>query len=230
MTRVKICGIKEPAQAIAAAKAGADYIGIVMAPSKRQVDIEQAKAIAAAVKGSRTLTVGVFVNMPSTEVNHIAKYCNFDRIQLSGDEPCEYVQELHRPAIKAFKISKDHTSEKLLKELASGYKKANYYFLPLLDCAVNGSYGGTGKAFDWSIARKAAGTYRFVLAGGLTPENVAEAIASARPWGVDVSTGVETNGLKDVNKIKAFIAAVHQADETLKEKEDDQNKCRTATR
>ena len=212
MTRVKICGIKEPSQAIAAAVAGADYIGIVMAPSKRQVDIEQAKAIAAALKGSKTLTVGVFVNMPSAEINRIAKYCNFDRIQLSGDEPWEYVRELHRPAIKTVKISKEHTGDRLLNELSGGYKKADYYFLPLLDCAVNGSYGGSGKSFDWSIARAAARRYRFVLAGGLTTENVAEAIASARPWGVDVSSGVETNGRKSIEKIKKFISAVRQAD------------------
>jgi len=215
MTRVKICGIKEPSQAIAAAEAGADYIGIVMAPSKRRVDIEQAKAIAAEVKGHKTLTVGVFVNMPAAEINRIAKYCDFDRIQLSGDEPWEYVQELHRPAIKAVKISKQYTGEKLLSELSSGYKKANYYFLPLLDCAVNGSYGGTGVPFDWSITRAVAGKYRFVLAGGLTPENVAEAIASARPWGVDVSSGVETNGSKDIDKIKRFISAVRRADEAF---------------
>jgi len=212
MTRVKICGIKEPSQAIAAAGAGADYIGIVMAPSKRQVDIEQARAIAAAVRGSGTLSVGVFVNIPATEINRIAKHCNFDRIQLSGDEPWEYVQELHRPAIKAIKISKEYSSEKLLNELSGGYKKANYYFLPLLDCAVNGSYGGSGKSFNWTVARKAAGRYRFVLAGGLTPENVGEAIASARPWGVDVSSGVETNGRKSIDKIKKFISAVRQAD------------------
>jgi phosphoribosylanthranilate isomerase len=117
-----------------------------------------------------------------------------------------------------------------LNELSSGYKKADYYFLPLLDCAVNGSYGGSGKSFDWTVARKAAGRYRFVLAGGLTPESVEEAIASARPWGVDVSSGVETSGSKDIDKIKAFIAAVRHADETLKEKEDDQNKCKTAPR
>ena len=215
MTRVKICGITEPSQAVAAAEAGADYIGIVMAPSKRQVDIEQAKAIANAVKGSRTLTVGVFVNTPSAEINRIAKYCNFDRIQLSGDEPWEYVRELHRPAIKAVKISKEHTSEKLLSELSGGYKKADYYFLPLLDCAANGSYGGSGKSFDWAIARKATERYRFVLAGGLTPENVGEAIASARPWGVDVSSGVETNGRKSINKIKDFITAVRSTDTAL---------------
>ena len=215
MTRVKICGIKEPSQAIAAAEAGADYIGIVMAPSKRQVDIEQAKAIANAVKGSRTLTVGVFVNTPAAEINRIAKYCNFDRIQLSGDEPWEYVRELHRPAIKAVKVSKEHTSEKLLNELSSGYKKADYYFLPLLDCAAKGSYGGSGKSFDWSIARAATEKYRLVLAGGLTPENVGEAIALARPWGVDVSSGVETNGRKSLDKIKSFIAAVRRADTAL---------------
>ena len=215
MTRVKICGITEPSQAVAAAEAGADYIGIVMAPSKRQVDIEQAKAIAATVKGSRTLSVGVFVNTPTKEINRITKYCNFDRIQLSGDEPWEYVRELHRPAIKAVKISKEHTGDKLLNELSGGYKKADYYFLPLLDCAVNGNYGGSGKSFDWAVARKAAGRYRFMLAGGLTPENVGEAIASARPWGVDVSSGVETNGRKSIDKIRSFIAAVRRADTAL---------------
>jgi phosphoribosylanthranilate isomerase len=212
MTRIKICGITEPSQAVAAAEAGADYIGIVMAPSKRQVDMERAKEIVAALKGSRAIPVGVFVNTSADEINRIAKYCNFDRIQLSGDEPWEFVKKLNRPAIKAVKVSTEHTGEKLLSELSGGYKKADYYFLPLLDCAVNGSYGGSGKSFDWTVARKATAKYRFVLAGGLTPENVAEAIASAQPWAVDVSSGVETNGKKSVAKIKAFIAAVRKAD------------------
>ena len=130
MTRIKICGITEPSQAVAAAEAGADYIGIDMAPSKRQVDMEKAKEIVAALKGSRAIPVGVFVNMPADEINRIAKYCNFDRIQLSGDEPWEFVKKLHRPAIKAVKVSTEHTGEKLLSELAGGYKKADYYFLP----------------------------------------------------------------------------------------------------
>ncbi|MEA1959642.1 MAG: phosphoribosylanthranilate isomerase [Chloroflexota bacterium] len=212
MTRVKICGITDPDHAVAATEAGAEYIGIVLAPSKRQVDVERAREISAAAKGSGALTVGVFVNTPSAEVNRIAKYCDLDRIQLSGDEPWEYVQELHRPAIKAIKISKEYTSEKLLNELSGGYKKANYYFLPLLDCAANGSYGGTGKSFNWTIATKAAERYRFVLAGGLTPKNVAWAIAAARPWGVDVSSGVETNGVKDIAKIKRFISTVRKID------------------
>ena len=215
MTRIKICGITEPSQAAAAAEAGADYIGIVMAPSKRQVDAERAKSIVAALKGSRAIPVGVFVNTSADEINRIAKYCNFDRIQLSGDEPWEFVKKLNRPAIKAVKVSTEHTGDKLLKEIDGGYKKADYYFLPLLDCAVNGSYGGSGKSFDWAIARKATEKYRFVLAGGLTPENVGGAIASARPWAVDVSSGVETNRKKSVAKIKAFITAVRSADTTL---------------
>ena len=212
MTRIKICGITEPSQAAAAAEAGADYIGIVMAPSKRQVDAERAKSIVAALKGSRAIPVGVFVNTSADEINRIAKYCNFDRIQLSGDEPWEFVKKLHRPAIKAVKVSTEHTGDKLLKEIDGGYKKADYYFLPLLDCAANGSYGGSGKSFDWAIARKATEKYRFVLAGGLTPENVGAAIASARPWAVDVSSGVETNGKKSIDKIKGFIAAVRSTD------------------
>ena len=212
MTRIKICGITEPSQAAAAAEAGADYIGIVMAPSMRQVDMERAKEIVAALKGSRAIPVGVFVNTSADEINRIAKYCNFDRIQLSGDEPWEFVKKLHRPTIKAVKVSTEHTGDKLLKEIDGGYKKADYYFLPLLDCAVSGSYGGSGKSFDWSIAKKATEKYRFVLAGGLTPENVGGAIASARPWAVDVSSGVEANGKKSIAKIKAFIVAVRSAD------------------
>jgi phosphoribosylanthranilate isomerase len=212
MTRIKICGITEPLQAVAAAEAGADYIGIVMAPSKRQVDMEKAKEIVAALKGSRAIPVGVFVNTPADEINRIAKYCNFDRIQLSGDEPWDFVKKLNRPAIKAVKVSTEHTSDKLLKEIDGGYKKADYYFLPLLDCAVSGSYGGSGKSFDWAVAKKATEKYRFVLAGGLTPENVGAAIASARPWAVDVSSGVESNGKKSLAKIKAFIAAVRSTD------------------
>ncbi len=213
MTRVKICGITQTAHALAAADAGADFIGLVFAPSKRLVDVEQAKEIVTAVKrhGERkVLTVGVFVNAPAAEVNRIAEYCGLDRVQLSGDEPWDYLRDIERPVIKAVRVRRGQSSQDILSELAPG-------FIFLLDCYVAGSYGGSGKAFDWRVAREAAQRFPVIMAGGLSAQNVGEAVRLTRPWGVDVSSGVESEGVKDILRIKAFIEAVRQADRVLVE-------------
>jgi len=213
MTRVKICGITEAAHAIVAAEAGADFIGVVFAQSKRRVDVERAKEIITAVKGRKPLVVGVFVNTPADEVNRVAEYCALDWVQLSGDETWEYLRDIERPIIKAVGVRSQQTSEDILANISSGYQNHGEGFICLLDCHVEGSYGGTGQTFDWELARQISQIFPVIIAGGLSPENVAEAIRLARPWGVDVSSGVESDGLKDIAKIKCFIDKVRNVDE-----------------
>ena len=214
MTRIKICGIREETHALAAAEAGADFIGLVFAPSQRQVTPAQGKKIASAVKqsGKATRVAGVFVNMPASKVNKIAELCNLDWVQLSGDESWEYCTKVDRPVIKSVRIGQQHPME-LYAHLAIGERVlVNQQRVYLLDSQVKGSYGGTGIAFDWRLARHAAERFPVVIAGGLTPENVAQAIKTVAPWGVDVSSGVETDGIKDMVKIRAFIEAVRRTE------------------
>jgi phosphoribosylanthranilate isomerase len=217
MTRVKICGIREKAHALAAIEAGADFIGLVFAPSRRQVTPARAGEIVDTAKSRSDAidAVGVFVNMPATEVNNIAGSCNLDWVQLSGDESWEYCRQISRPVIKAIRIRQGQSPEQILADLATWAKiLTSKKYLYLLDSEVEGRYGGTGTAFDWTLARQAAEQSPVIIAGGLTPENVAEVIEMVAPWGVDVSSGVETGGVKDIAKIKAFIEAVRKADDS----------------
>lgn len=217
MTKVKICGITEAAHALAAAQAGADFIGLVLASSRRQVNLEWAKGIAEAVKGLEKppLVVGVFVNTAAPEVNCIGDYCGLDWVQLSGDEPWECLGDVERPLIKAIRVSREAKAEGLITNMSIGYDLLRKDFICLLDSHVEGSYGGTGQTFNWRLARQVSQRFPVIIAGGLSPQNVGEAIKVARPWGVDVSSGVETGGVKDISKIKAFIEAVRKTDEEL---------------
>jgi len=217
MTRVKICGISQQAHALAVIEAGADFIGLVFTQSQRQVTLPQAQDIVGAVKkcSEATEVVGVFVNMPADEVNRIAHSCNLDWVQLSGDEPWEYCHQITRPLIKAVRIKEGQHPEEICADLASGAKVlASQRYIYLLDSQVKGKYGGTGMTFDWSLARQAAEQFPVIIAGGLTPDNVAQAIKMVAPWGVDVSSGVEVGGVKDIVKIRAFIEAVRRADDS----------------
>jgi phosphoribosylanthranilate isomerase len=215
MTVVKICGIRDKPHAMATVEAGADFIGLVFAPSRRQITLSQAKDIVNAVKSiSDTIqTVGVFVNMPSHGINMIADSCNLDWVQLSGDENREYCRHIARPIIKAVRIKRGQHPEQIRHLLAvESEMLSEQKFIYLLDSQVKGRYGGTGTTFDWNVARQAAKDFPLIIAGGLTQENVSRVIDVAAPWGVDVSSGVETRGIMDIAKIKAFIEAVRQAD------------------
>ena len=217
MTRIKICGIKEKAHALAAIEAGGDFIGLVFAPSQRRVTPAQASEIINAAKSrSHAIgTVGVFVNTPAPEVNTIADSCNLDWVQLSGDESWEYCRHITKPLIKAVRIRQGQSPEQIAADLAAGARILSAQkHLYLLDTQVKGRYGGTGTTFDWSLARQAAAQFPVILAGGLTPDNVAQAIESAAPWGVDVSSGVEADGVKDIAKIRAFIEAVRKVNDS----------------
>lgn len=214
MTRIKICGIKNEEQALAAARAGADFIGVVFAESPRQVTTEQAQKIVSALKQNKAKAevVGVFVNTPAVVLNNIAGTCHLDWVQLSGDEPWEYCRELERPVIKVVRVSRKYLPEPACTDLAYGSRLLNNRkHMFLLDSDNSDKYGGTGLTFDWDQARTIAEQFPVIVAGGLTPENVAAAIEIISPWGVDVSSGVETNGTKDMKKIRKFIKAVREA-------------------
>ena len=215
MIRIKICGIKNEEHALAAARAGADFIGLVFAQSPRQVRPARAEKIVAALKKekARTKTVGVFVNARAGRMDRIADACRLDWVQLSGDEPWETCRELGRPVIKVVRVSRNFRASSVNEHLAYGHRllgRQKHIFL--LDANVREKYGGTGMTFSWDMARPIAARFPVIVAGGLTPENVAEAIKIIRPWGVDVSSGVETGGVKDVEKILKFIAAAREAD------------------
>jgi len=210
MTHIKICGIRDKTNALAAVEAGADFIGLVFAPSKRRISPAKAYEIASAVKktSNTTKVVGVFVNAPASQVNEIADFCALDCVQLSGDESWEYCREIVEPIIKAIRIGQQ-SPEGLCAELSAGGELLPAQrFITLLDSQVESKYGGTGESFNWNLAQQVAERFPVIIAGGLDPKNVARLIETVRPWGVDVSSGVESNGLKDASKIRAFVKAV----------------------
>ncbi len=216
MTYIKICGIKEEKHALAAAEAGADFIGLIFAPSPRRITLEKAQRIAMAVKqsGRPTEVVGVFVNSHAATVNLIADSCYLDRVQLSGDESWEYCSEIARPVIKAVRVKRVQSAAEVCEYLAEGaIALSSQKHIFLLDSEFQGKYGGTGKMLDWNLAKHVAKEYPVLLAGGLTPENVGQAIDKVAPWGVDVSSGVEVGGVKHISRIRAFIRAVRRFDE-----------------
>nr|WP_246105622.1 phosphoribosylanthranilate isomerase [Sporomusa termitida] len=174
-------------------------MGFVFAASRRQITVEKARAIASQVAGIGK--VGVFVNAPLAEVQSIARACRLDYVQLHGDESPAYCRLTGYPVIKAFGISPEFSAAAL-----AGYQPD----WTLFDSFSAGQQGGTGITFDWQQARSVIRQVPrpFLVAGGLTPGNVVEAIQILKPDGVDVAGGVETNGVKDREKIERFIAAV----------------------
>jgi len=216
---IKICGLTTPEQVEYIERLCTDFLcadafGLVLAPSRRRVTLEQAEKIMdAALSGSGIRTVGVFVNEPVESIVHIVRTLSLDVVQLSGDETPETCADAAAqtgiPVAKALRLR----SEADLA-LLDAYALASA--VPLLDTpSANGEYGGTGKIGNWELAREAARRWPILLSGGLTPENVADAIRAVNPRGVDVSSGVETNGVKDPEKIRAFIEAVRAAETTI---------------
>ncbi|HLF75959.1 MAG TPA: phosphoribosylanthranilate isomerase [Dehalococcoidia bacterium] len=241
MTRVKICGCRSVEQALAAAEAGADFVGLMFAQSRRRIDPEEASEIVRALgtpladlemalppasyppagtdlrswfehgasalerllQRKRPLTVGVFANNDPDEINEIVDECGIDLIQLSGGEPWSHCLLANRQVVKVVHVAADDSTASVTARLESGSAAA-----VLLDRAGDSVLGGTGQVFDWEVASGVAQGLPLWLAGGLTPDNVAQAITTVRPWCVDVSSGVETDGVKDVAKIQAFLRAV----------------------
>jgi phosphoribosylanthranilate isomerase len=216
MTKVKICGIRDLDDARAAADAGAHFIGLVFVPERhRRLDPEPARAIVAGLKSSAGRVpriVGLFADQPLEEVNRTIETCGLDLAQLCGREPLDYCNQTRARVIKVLHIPDSLPPQAQTDELVArvkAYREAGN--LVTLDRLVEGLQGGTGERFDWSIAAELSRLGQsFLLAGGLSPENVAQAVATVRPWGVDVSSGVETGGVKDHEKIRAFIREVRE--------------------
>ncbi|ELP97825.1 phosphoribosylanthranilate isomerase [Pseudomonas syringae] len=200
--RSKICGITRIEDALAAAEAGADAIGLVFYPkSPRAVTVLQARAIIAALPPFIT-TVGLFVNASRCELNETLDAVALDMLQFHGDETPEECDGYHRPYIKALRVKAGDD----IAGVCRTYRNARGV---LLDTYVEGVPGGTGETFDWALIPDDLDK-SVILAGGLTSANVAQAIAQVRPYAVDVSGGVEkSKGIKDREKIRAFMSAVH---------------------
>lgn len=216
MTFIKVCGLSRAEDALEAVKAGVDAIGLVLArESPRRVTPAQARAIAfAAHAAKRSVKVtGVFVNTPVKEVNRLADECGFDWVQLSGEEDWRDCRRLVPRALKAIHVRPGAELRDLRQELhAGGPLVSGARVRILLDTFVGSRRGGTGQVFDWSLAEALAREVPLMIAGGLAPGNVEELVGRVRPWGVDVSSGVETDGRKDPAKIRDFIEAVRRAD------------------
>jgi len=245
MTLVKICGNRTPEDVIAAAAAGADFVGMVFAESKRQIDVTEAQAMVRALGASlseyelripppvqmqaaeeiepwfqggssliesylrekRPLTVGVFANQEVDQVNELAEEAGVDLVQLSGHESWEDCLRITRQVIQVVHVSSFDSPSDPFSKMEPGFSVAVG-----LDSVAGPYQGGSGHTFDWEIARQIADRIPIMLAGGLTPENVGEAVRVVEPWIVDVSSGTETDGRKDHDLGRAFINAVDQAD------------------
>lgn len=235
MTRVKICGCTSVADALTAAKAGADFVGVVFARSRRRVSPETARRISDALGGpagvrwedlreaggvdaiarlrgsavaldrllqvKRPLLVAVFQDQPVEEVNAISALAQADLVQLSGNEPWESCSLAALPVIKAFGPTVIDSQDPF-----AAMNKADGVAL----CSLDSSHG-RGKRVDWSLAAAISRRLPIMLAGGLTPLNVGDAVGIVRPWCVDVSSGVETNGVKDAAKVREFVMAAKGA-------------------
>ena len=201
--KIKICGITNADDAAIAWEAGADALGFVMyRKSPRFVEPAVVKAIVAGLSPF-VLPIGVFVNEEPERVRALMDDCGLALAQLHGDESALYCQQLGRPVLKALRL-KDRGTFLALAEFQGRANVRGF----LIDAFSDHAYGGTGQTVDWTLAQEAARSMPIILAGGLSPMNVAEAIARVRPYGVDVSSGVEQSpGKKDPDKVKAFIQA-----------------------
>jgi len=208
VTRVKICGITNPEDAELAAELGAWAIGLIFhEPSPRSVDPDVAEVIGAELR-RRLEVVGVFVNEPLDRVAELAERCSLSILQLHGDEGPAYCREAaRRTGAKVMKAVRVHDRADMRR--ANSFR-TDYH---LLDTYVAGLRGGTGQAFPWEIVDAHDRRTPVVLSGGMTPGNVADAVAAVRPFAVDSASGTEAEpGRKDPAKVKAFFRAVEQAD------------------
>jgi phosphoribosylanthranilate isomerase len=244
VTYVKIDGNRTPADVLAAAEAGADFVGFIFAESSRRVENDEAYAMVRALgrpladhefvtpppaqprvreevdewfrhgaevleaylEVKRPLTVGVFADQSFEDINEIVEEVGIDLVQLHGDEAWEACLLIARQVIQVVHVSPLDSPSDPMAEVEPGFA------LALLLDAAHGPYrGGGGKPFDWEVARLVSQRIPMFLAGGLTPENVGDAIRAVQPWAVDVSSGTETDGRKDHDRVRAFVRAVREA-------------------
>lgn len=200
MVRVKICGLTNLEDALAAVELGADALGFVFTKSPRRISPKSAAAIIRSLPPFLTC-VGLFVEESPEVVREAIKECGLGALQFHGDESPDYCRQFRMKAIKAFRLRDENSLATIPRYRVDAY---------LLDTYIEGIPGGTGQSFNWDLALRAREFGRpIILAGGLNPDNVAEAIGRAKPYGVDVSTGVEAEpGKKDHKKMKEFIKIV----------------------
>ena len=218
--KVKICGIRVLEDALVAAEAGADFIGMVFVPERhRRITPKEAKVIVDGVRnsgGPAPRIVGLFADQAIEEVAGIVEFCGLDLVQLCGKESVEYAGQTGCDVIKVVHVAESATAN---DDGGTGTQIKEFSgvgHLVTLDRYVEGIQGGTGVGFDWDVAASLSQTgHPFLLAGGLTPGNVSKAITKVHPWGVDVSSGVETNGKKDHAKIRDFMHKARAASKAI---------------
>jgi phosphoribosylanthranilate isomerase len=195
--KVKICGMTQLKDALFAVEQGVDAVGFIFyKKSPRAVTMKTVREIITKLP-PLVDTVGVFVNESAERVNKIANYCGLDLVQLHGEESPAFCRKIHRRVIKAFRVKDLQSIKQLEKFPVSGF---------LLDTFSDDLHGGTGKTFDWNLALPAKKMGPVILAGGLTPRNILQAVRQVRPYGVDVCSGVEKSpGIKDLEKVRAFL-------------------------
>ena len=214
MTKVKICGITNLDDAIVAAEAGADFLGFILyPPSKRACDVKAAQCIVSHLRSlpNCPTLVGVFVNEPLAFVRNTMTVCDFDMVQLHGEESAEY---LHAFEEEAYKAIRPRTMQEAIEQTAI-YTVPELPSRPtiLIDAYHPNLYGGTGETSDWEMARQIqTSSPQLMLAGGLTIDNVAQAVREVQPWCVDVASGVEASpGIKNHAAVRAFIQQAKHA-------------------
>ena len=218
MTKFKICGLRNAESALIAAESGADFLGFAFVPGvRRQLTLGQGRSIIAEYRHRRgrggPRLVGLFADQPVERVNHVVAECGLDLAQLCGDETPDYWRRIAVPVIRQVKVRDDGSLARVIAETEERVREVTSEGqTALLDRYEKGALGGTGVTFDWRVARELASGHDFLLAGGLSPDSAATAIAEVGPWGVDVSSGIETGGVKDLRKIEAFARAVREAD------------------
>ena len=210
---VKIDGLREPEHAAAAA--GADLIGFIFAPARRQVTAAVARSCIAAARAASperpVLAVGVFVDASPSEMAHVALETGVDALQLHGAEPPESLRHLPVPALKALRPRPGTNAAQLMAEINRYHSSLQPPVGILVDGYSEEFAGGTGARADWRLAAEIGASVPIILAGGLDPDNVGAAIRQVHPLGVDVSSGVEIDGVKDASRIEAFIRAARKA-------------------
>lgn len=205
-TRIKVCGMRDMAEVAAVVAAGVDAIGLIFVKkSLRYIDPDRAREIVGKLPPFVD-AVGVFVDQDAVEVNEIVRYCGLTKVQLHGAESPAYCAEINCRVVKAFRVRESMTTEDLAPYagMVSGF---------LFDTFHEKMAGGTGQTFDWHLLEKLTPPRPVILAGGLTPANVGEAVRQVRPFAVDLNSGVEFEpGRKDIDKVRAAVAEVAAAD------------------
>lgn len=207
---VKICGLRTLEHAQVASDAGADLVGFVFAPSKRQVNADIVRPIIAALGGS-AIPVGLFVSEPVETINATATAAGISLLQVHWRADERDLQALELPYLLVRRTEPDATYEEVAFDLERVLGSANPPLRFLIDAYHPGLAGGTGMLADWELAAQLARSFPVMLAGGLTPENVGDAIEQVRPVGVDVSSGVEVDGVKSSERIRAFVGNARTA-------------------